>query len=156
MQYFKDVKNLEDLKNIYKELCKKHHPDLGGDTEIMKEINTQYSKLLKKGNFDFEFTTEEIEEALRDIIEKTISFEGLIVEICGRWVWFTGNTYGWKEQLNELGCHYSGKKKAWYWRPEDEAKKGRHKPISLVEIRSKYGSKTMNDEAVKEKKTITA
>lgn len=44
-KYFKNIKNFEDLKNQYKSLLKKNHPDNGGDLEVMKEINVEYDAL---------------------------------------------------------------------------------------------------------------
>ena len=45
MNYFENISSLEQLKKQYKELALQHHPDRGGDTEIMKEINNQYENL---------------------------------------------------------------------------------------------------------------
>lgn len=45
MTYFKNVKSLEDLKNQFRELARKNHPDAGGDAETMKAINQEYDKL---------------------------------------------------------------------------------------------------------------
>lgn len=44
-KYFKNVKSLEDLKNQFKALARKNHPDAGGDAEIMKAINCEYDAL---------------------------------------------------------------------------------------------------------------
>lgn len=44
-KYFKNVKSFEDLKNQFKALARKNHPDAGGDVEIMKAINTEYDAL---------------------------------------------------------------------------------------------------------------
>ena len=44
-KYFKNIKNLEDLKNQYKKLLKANHPDNGGDVEAMKDINCEYDAL---------------------------------------------------------------------------------------------------------------
>lgn len=44
-KYFKNVKSFEDLKNQFKALARKNHPDAGGDAEIMKAINTEYDAL---------------------------------------------------------------------------------------------------------------
>lgn len=44
-KYFKNVKSYEDLKNQYRELLKANHPDNGGNTETMKEINVEYDAL---------------------------------------------------------------------------------------------------------------
>ena len=44
-KYFKIVKSLEDLKNQFKALARKNHPDAGGNIETMKEINCEYDAL---------------------------------------------------------------------------------------------------------------
>lgn len=44
-KYFKGVQSLEDLKNKFKSLIKENHPDVGGDVEVMKIINTEYDVL---------------------------------------------------------------------------------------------------------------
>ena len=44
-KYFRNVKSLDDLKEQFKTLAKKNHPDAGGDAEIMKEINAEYDAL---------------------------------------------------------------------------------------------------------------
>lgn len=43
-KYFKDVNSLEDLKNQFKTLARKNHPDAGGDPEVMKAINGEYDQ----------------------------------------------------------------------------------------------------------------
>ena len=139
MGYFAGVKSYAELKSMYRDLCKKHHPDLGGDVATMQKINAEYSKIVKDGYMEFGASNAEIEEALRDIIERTTVLDGLIIELCGRWIWFTGSTYRWKDQLKALGCFFASKKKAWYWRPADEERKGPHKPLELDKIKEKYG-----------------
>lgn len=44
-KYFKNVNSLEDLKNQFKTLARKNHPDAGGDPEVMKAINGEYDQL---------------------------------------------------------------------------------------------------------------
>ena len=39
---------LEDIKKAYRELVKIHHPDKGGNTKIMLEINSSWEILKKK------------------------------------------------------------------------------------------------------------
>ena len=136
--FFSRIITLEELKAEYKRLCKIHHPDLGGDTATMQEINAEYAKMLV--SLDLGKSTVEIESAIMDIIQATTLYKGLIVELCGNWVWFTGETYQWKEQLKSLGCFFSAKKTAWYWRPADYKHHGKSMP-SLENIRAKYGSR---------------
>lgn len=45
MAYFKNVKSFEDLKEQFKALAKKNHPDCGGDAETMKAINAEFDTL---------------------------------------------------------------------------------------------------------------
>ncbi|MBN2487052.1 MAG: hypothetical protein JXB34_13845 [Bacteroidales bacterium] len=47
MKFFEGVWNEEELKITYRKLVKTHHPDKGGNTEIMKMINYQYARYLK-------------------------------------------------------------------------------------------------------------
>jgi curved DNA-binding protein len=45
----------EDIKKAYRELCKTHHPDLGGDADKMKDVNAAYDVLSdeqKRKNYD--------------------------------------------------------------------------------------------------------
>jgi len=43
-----NVRNGEELKQTYRELCKKNHPDKGGKTATMQAINLEYEKLKKQ------------------------------------------------------------------------------------------------------------
>lgn len=42
MKYFSGVNSLEALKAAYKRLALENHPDRGGDTAVMQEINAEY------------------------------------------------------------------------------------------------------------------
>jgi len=46
-KYFENISTLEELRKQYKELLKLHHPDNGGNLEIMQEINAEYDRLFK-------------------------------------------------------------------------------------------------------------
>lgn len=45
MKYFKNVKSFEDLKEQFRTLARKNHPDAGGNADAMKEINCEYDAL---------------------------------------------------------------------------------------------------------------
>lgn len=38
---------MDDVRSIYKKLCKKHHPDVGGSNQAMQAIN-EFNNELKK------------------------------------------------------------------------------------------------------------
>lgn len=45
MSYFNNVTSFEDLKEQFKALARKNHPDCGGDGEVMKAINAEYDTI---------------------------------------------------------------------------------------------------------------
>jgi hypothetical protein len=48
MAYFDHVISREELKTAYRRLVMAYHPDRGGDVEIMKKINYEYARRIKK------------------------------------------------------------------------------------------------------------
>lgn len=43
--YFNGIKTQEELRREYRRLAMEHHPDRGGNTRIMQEINREYAAL---------------------------------------------------------------------------------------------------------------
>ena len=149
MKWFSNPETLEDLKKQYHRLAMKHHPDVGGTEQAMKEINAEYEKLFNglkdtHKNAEGEFyqsrtaTTETAAEFM-DIIEKLIHMDGIEIEVCGSWVWVTGDTRPHKDELKALAFRWSSNKAAWYFNRDGYKKRGR-KSLTLDEIRGYYGS----------------
>lgn len=149
MKWFNDCRTLEDVKAKYKKLAKQYHPDLGGDTATMQDINKEYAfasaRAIKGANLSEEQTENEIlsSEAYRIAIEMIIRLEGIIIELVGYWIWVTGNTYPVKNELKQAGFLFAPKKVAWYFRTA-EFKVGQSSGKSLDEIKEKYGSEVLN------------
>lgn len=147
MQYFIDCKTIEEVKSLYKQLAKVMHPDCGGSTELMQDLNRQYERitalLLSQQNYSEEYVNESIRESenYRKVIEMIILLEGIVIEIIGNWIWVSGNTFPVKESLKNAGLHFSRQKAAWYYHPEGY--KGKNSGKNLDEIRAKYGSETI-------------
>lgn len=162
-QYFKQCCTSEELKKEYKRLVFLFHPDRGGDTETMQAINAEYERffeLLKNKHRNaegemYEKDTDETPEEFRDILMKIIKLHGVDAEICGSWVWLTGNTLEYKEYLKQCGFRWSGGKKAWYWHSGEYRKKSK-KTLSLNDIREMYGSEKVKREEPEETKKIAA
>lgn len=116
---------LDDLRKAYRRDAMIHHPDRGGDTVTMQAINRDYA--------------ERYEEFIR-VVSYLLRMDGLTVELCGRWLWITGDTMPHKDRLKAIGCRWAPKKRAWSWHySQDDAPFSRGKK-SMDAIRRKYGS----------------
>jgi hypothetical protein len=136
------------LKTRFRDLCKIHHPDRGGDLATMQALNAAYECALR-GEFRKTMSDDDAEEAVNMSVAvaakvaEIIGLEGLILEIVGRWLWVTGDTFTHRGALKTAGLWFASKKRAWYWHtPEDSVPRGGKK--SLEEIRSTYGSQRIN------------
>lgn len=143
VKHFQNVSTLEELKTAFRKLAMKYHPDRpGGSEEIMREVNNEYDFLKQKlssgAKAEYHRTTEEDMNAFRDIINNLIHLN-LEIEICGRWIWVSGDTRPHRETLKANGLRWARKKKMWYWRPAD-AKVRSRKSTPMEVIREKYGS----------------
>jgi curved DNA-binding protein CbpA len=152
--YFANCTTQEEAKALYRELVRKHHPDAGGDTHTMQDINAEYSLFQARGATadarrrqqdahaenrksaaDFH-NLEEVEGILREKIEAALNM-GLDVELIGLWVWISGDTKPHKEELKAAGYKWSPTKLTWYFPGVPSFNR---KPQDLDTIRANYGS----------------
>lgn len=145
MKYF-TAKNLEELRKEYKKLMVKNHPDNGGDVAACQEITAEYKKLFdmfkagqtpdeeQKNKYDYK-----TDEALRNVINNIVSFDGVNIEVVGSWIWVDGNTFTYKEDLKKLGFKWSKNRKKWHFSTEPSGK-WHKKKMSFEDIQKKYGS----------------
>jgi hypothetical protein len=149
MKYFEGLTIESEIKARYKELAKTNHPDIGGCVEIMKIINSQYEKVITGAYQRQGKSISEIDDLLqkdamlREKLNSIVYLDGIIIELCGSWLWVTGDTKTHKEKIKENGFKWSKTKISWYWRGE-QSRSFNRKPISLNEIREKHGSYTIN------------
>lgn len=144
---------IDEVKKAYRKAALKYHPDRNpAGLEMMKAVNSAWDYLqevFSKSNSEFlnnEKATDEKQTAdygdeLNAALNALIQMQGLTLEICGIWVWITGDTKTHKEALKQIGCRWAPKKKAWYFRPSfwERSAFSRGK-LSMAEIRLKYGS----------------
>ena len=143
--YFNNCATLDELKREYRKLALKHHPDMGGDTRTMMQINAEYEKRHNELQAAYNATApedkqkHETAEEYITIIEKLMKIKGIAVELCGSWLWISGETRANKDALKAAGCLWAAKKNMWYWHPGDYKRHGRS-AMSMTHIRTKYGS----------------
>lgn len=124
----------------YRQAAKTYHPDRNpAGLEMMKLVNLAYETLK-----DFEGTVSESAfgdygEKLNTALNAIINL-GLHVEICGCWIWVSGDTRSHKEALKQAGFLWALKKKAWYFRPANQKKRRYRVAWSMEQIRTTYGS----------------
>lgn len=83
-------------------------------------------------------------EALNAAINSVIGLVGVHIEVCGAWVWLTGNTRPHKDAIKAAGFWWVCKKAAWYFRPPDH-KSRNNGDWDLEKIRDTYGSTSVSN-----------
>lgn len=143
MEFFTGLQTVEAIKGAYRDLARKHHPDLGGDLETMKALNAAYHRALAACNGQesdgrtYRYTAR-TEQAIMDTIAELLKFPNLNIDLIGLWVWVSGDTRPVKEELKALGCHWHSVRRCWYWKPAGFGR-SRSNPGSLEELAVKYG-----------------
>lgn len=169
MKFFTRDMTLEQIKIAYRKLCKEFHPDLHTpdlhtkDTAfewvvIMQAINAEYAvasanarrteepaKRAKYGKAEPTHTEYEdmaaVDERVRAAIEKIITLNGIEIEICGLWVWVSGDTKRVKDSLMAAGYKWASKKVKWYYAGVPASSFGHW---DMDKIRTRYGSTKVN------------
>ena len=151
-KYFADCQCLEDVKETYRKLCFKYHPDISKETNctaIMQEINNEYNKAFntykdihrnsQQETYTAREASTETPEEFKDIINSVIHFTGCKIEIVGKWIWISGKTLPYRAELNALHFTWIKKHTAWAWhRPED--RKLTHNNYNFDTIKQMFGS----------------
>lgn len=150
-----EIRDLNDLRSAYKKLLIKYHPDNNTEdtTADMQEINAEYASLFQqlKNGFEhsdyYEKATDrqkqnyswEKDKQIREMILALSRLEGLVIEICGVWIYVRGNTKQHKKELRALGLTWNRQKECWIIHFDDYYRHGQQS-MSMNYIREKYGS----------------
>ncbi len=155
-RYFDNCKTAEDLKKAYKKYARALHPDCnpGKDTtaefqkmqaEFEKRFETLKNVHINKDGECYEKETTETAAEFMDLINKLLRLHGIEVELCGSWIWVSGETRPVKDDLKSFGFRFSRNKTAWYFHREPYRKRG-NKKMSLDDIRAMYGSRKFSND----------
>jgi len=131
----------ETLKKAYRIASFKFHPDRNpAGLEMMQIINESWEAVKNLTDFSaIESPESAYSESVNDAINAVIILDGVEIEICGNWVWLSGNTFPHKTAIKEAGFKWASKKKMWYFRPESYKSKNRRNN-SMDDIRNRHGS----------------
>ncbi len=162
MKYFQNCKTAEELKKEYRKFAMKLHPDIvGGDGEEFKDMQAEFEKLwerlknvhqnAKGETYTKTAETAEAPQEFIHIINTLVRLNGIEVEICGSWIWVSGNTKAHKEILKQLNFKFAYKKKAWYFHKDKYRKKSKE-DYTMDDIRDMFGSKRYEQKQEEEKK----
>jgi len=164
--YFEEAITLEDVKQIYKRLARELHPDCNpgkNTTADFQEMQRQYNEAfnrcknihVNKDGETYEKETTETPEQFASIINALLKAPGLIIELCGSWLWVTGNTREHRDLLKELNFRWSKNKEAWYLHFEPYRKHSK-KTVDLQTIREMYGSQRFTERTASQYKELAA
>jgi hypothetical protein len=106
-----------------------------------RRTRLKFSKQSEESRLDF--------KQYPGVISQIIGFKNITIEMCGNWIWLSGNTFRYRKALKKIGFLFADKKKLWYWRPNDY-KSANQKPKTMEYIRKKYGSDTYPQTPVEE------
>jgi hypothetical protein len=130
-----------EVTTAYRRAAMQYHPDRGGSTQMMQAVNLAYSTLQA---FDGTIAAPDAPgygEALNDAINAIVGLYGLSIEVCGCWIWVSGDTKTHKETLKASGYRWASKKFMWYFRPEVWT--GGRGNWDMTKIREHHGSQSV-------------
>jgi len=149
LKYFNQCKSLDEVKAEYKRYVQRLLPREGhaGDPSELVHVENEYHEISQRPKF--QDLTEEVKEEYLGYPNKVkiLIRLGLDLEMCGSWLWVSGNTIDHKEELKEMGLRYSPNKKMWYYRPK-WSRSTNSTPVDMEYIRKTYGSDVDNGEFV--------
>jgi len=130
---FRNCKTIEDLKSLFKKLSKIYHPDLGGDTELFKQLLNAYEQAIKM--FSYENFKAEYVDSYMMILQKIVNLD-IEIEIIGTWV-YCFRAFECKDFLKSIGFWFSSKHKAWVY--SGGVKRNRKSRYTLTDIERMHG-----------------
>lgn len=154
MNYFNNCQTIDEAKNLFRELCKKLHPDTSGfdsQTEFIQMFNE-----FKKFKPTVKSEDKETFNASKfyDMIKNFDCLNDINISFVGSFIWLEdiakGATYYQKDLIKAIklegynSARFASVKKSWYFSPLDYSQKAKGKK-TLEQIKSTYGCKTFSN-----------
>ena len=139
----------EDLKKAYVEAVQEY--STAAAKKFIAECFEKYAPgvMNKHKNFkgeEYEKAPKDGVKDFKELINVLLGMSGVTIEVCGTWMYVSGNTKEHKEELKENGFKWASKKKVWV-KPPEGSKNYRNKKSrwEMSKIREVYGSHIVED-----------
>ena len=165
----KKVKDLskKEVKTAFHRACLKYHPDHNPTGLKIMQMVLQAWETLQKANFPIDCEEEinqtdlyDYGEEINAALNKIIKMTGIVIEVCGSWVWVSATKYEdrtffcpprkfdpkTKKNIpdDEIRFKWSRDKKCWYFHPRTQfSRKYGQNPFSMDKIKDKFGATTI-------------
>lgn len=149
-----DLKSLETLRQAYRLAALHNHPDKHDDSEseiwtaLFKSLQAEYESILSsrsRAQWKKEKSSYGLEKTLQEMIDKAMKIPGIHIELCGSWLWISGNTFMARARLKMAGFKFSKTKQRWYWGMTMVSKRKKARYRNMASIYSRYGRETLGD-----------
>ena len=135
----------EELVKQFRVLCKRLHPDMGGDQEQFVAMKKEFDLLIAQSS-DKKF------QSLSDALSFVVNIDtddNLRIEIIGVWLYVFG-AFEIKDQLKTKGFWFSSKHKAWIYNGDKKINMRSYN--STNDLRLKFSHKQFSQKERDEKK----
>ncbi len=156
-----DMESMETLRAAYRLQALEIHPDKHNESEAdhwtaeFKVLQAEYEDILSRRSreqWEEDRSSYGLEKSLQDMIDKALRIPKIHIELCGCWLWISGDTYMSRMRLKVAGFKYSKKKERWYWGMTmvsgKKKKKSRHK--DMKSIYKAYGREVIGESEAEE------
>lgn len=149
--YFESVKTIEQAKNLFRDLCKKLHPDTSGydsQSDFVKMFN-EFKRFKANDSTDENFDASKF----YDLLKKFDILQDIKINFVGTFIWLEdikpNSTYLQRNTIKSIiidgynNVRFAPTKKLWYFSPIDYIQKSKSNK-DFEEIKKTYGTKSFN------------
>lgn len=154
--FFHACHDMDAARATFRELCKRYHPDTGGDAETFRAMVSEFQQFqrdvwansgrAKWGTaYQPKPDSHNLPEQTFNRLSAVLRWPDITVEILGTWLWVQGDTRKYTKEFRKLAFQFSSKKSAWFYHYEAYRKRyGRD--YSMEELRTMHAGQTMEQE----------
>ena len=112
-------------------------------SDLINEANGTNKTAAENEAIEARENVADLDNDLQAAVNKIIDLPGINIEVCGSWVWVSGDTRAVKTELKAAGFFWARKKCMWYFRKAEDRRWYKGKTATMEHIRDKYGSEEL-------------